>query len=237
MRIAKTVGALIIVACATNDAPIPPDSPRGDTTASLAVVDSGAPRFVPRDEANASFREFRARAMEALARKDTAFLFGILAPEIKNTFGGDDGIEGFKRVWTMNEPESPVWTALARVLSMGGQQATDSNFTAPYVYAFWPDSIDAFGHVAVVDDAVVREQPDPAARALGTASNSILRFKDWKGLGQGGVAADSTWAQVQLPGGASGWIRGAEVYSPVSWRAMFIKRGDQWLMIFFVAGD
>jgi len=162
----------------------------------------------------------------------------MLAPEIRNTFGGDDGIAGFRRVWKMDEPNSDVWTALKRVLTMGGRQATDSQFTAPYVYAFWPDSMDAFEHVAVTGDSVrVHDAPAPDSRVLGGAHHSILKFREWRGLPRSGVAADTTWARVVLPNADSGWIRGASVYSPVSWRAMFVWRDGRWLMLLFVAGD
>jgi hypothetical protein len=204
----------------------------------LALADSGSPKLLPRDEANDSFQAFRARTLEALARKDTAYLYGMLAPEIRNTFGGDDGIEGFRRIWNMDEPESPVWTALSRVLLMGGQQSSDSSFVAPYVFAFWPDSMDAFDYIAVVSDSArVYDGPSPDARTLGVAARSILRVSEWNGQPSSGGPGDSTLAQVQLPSGAGGWLHGADVYSPISWRAMFVRRAGQWLMILFVAGD
>lgn len=226
-------------ACSQGDSTVPSDSATADSATPVAALDGGAPELEPRDEASPSFREFRARTLEALARRDTTYLFGMLAPEIRNTFGDDDGIAGFRRVWNMDEPaNSQVWTALTRVLNMGGQQATDSTFTAPYVHAFWPDSIDAFEFVAVIRaDARIHESPGGDTPARGSASHSILPIKAWHGLGESGVAADSTWAQVELPGGTTGWMRGVDVYSPVSWRAMFVKRGDRWSMIFFVAGD
>ena len=124
------------------------------------------------------------------------------------------------------------------VLTLGGQQPTDSQFTAPYVYAFWPDSMDPFAHVAVIgDSARVHLSPAPDSRVLGGALHSILTFRDWKGLPASGVAADTSWAKVLLPNADSGWIRGASVYSPIGWRAMFVRRGGRWLMIFFVRGD
>lgn len=237
--VAGLIPVVVTLACSRTDSTVKADSTRLDSAVSETAIDSGAPKLEPRDEANASFQEFRARTLAALARKDTAYLYGMLAPEIKNTFGDDDGVEGFRRIWRMeNAAGSSVWTALSRVLSMGGQQPTDSNFTAPYVYAFWPDSMDSFGFVAVTkSDGRVYESPAESSPVKGIASHSILRFKNWQGLGESGVAADSSWAQIELPGGATGWMRGADVYSPVSWRAMFMKRGDRWLMIFFVAGD
>ena len=238
MRSSTLLCLLLLAACAKEDTVSESDSARPDSAVVIAIVDSGAPKLLPRDEANESFRQFRSDALRALASRDTAFLHGMLAPEIKNSFGGDDRIAGFRRMWKTDDPNSDVWTALIRVLTMGGQQPTDSQFTAPYVYAFWPDSMDAFEHVAVIGDSVrVHAAPAPDSRVLGAALHSILKFKDWRGLPASGVAADTTWAKVLLPNADSGWIRGASVYSPIGWRAMFVRRGGRWLMIFFVRGD
>lgn len=238
MKTSMRFAALVVLACTSGDVAVERDSPVTDTAATVIMVDSGAPVLRPRDEANESFQAFRSDALRALAQHDTAFLYRLIAPEIRNTFGGDDGVEGFRRIWKMDTPGTDVFTALMRVLTMGGQQSSDSQFVAPYVYAFWPDSLDAFGHVAVTGDTVrVLEAPLANARVLGAASNSILKFKEWKGMPASGVASDTTWAQVQLPDGSTGWIRGASVYSPVSWRAFFVRRDNRWWMIFFVAGD
>lgn len=103
--------------------------------------------FPPIDQADASFRAFRTELLAALSRRDTAYVYSIIAPEIKNTFGGDDSIAGFKRIWDLKDPNSKFWPTLTHVLQMGGK-LQDSTFVAPYVYAFWPDSVDAFEYVA-----------------------------------------------------------------------------------------
>jgi hypothetical protein len=238
MSALRVIGVLLLAACVKEEVTHESDSSRPDSAAVTTMVDSGAPKLLPRDEANESFREFRNNALRALASRDTTFLYGILAPEIKNSFGGDDSVSGFRRLWETDKPNSDVFTALIRVLTMGGQQTTDSQFTAPYVSAFWPASIDAFEHVAVIGDRVrVHEAPVPDSRVVGGAMHSILRLREWRGLPASGVAADTTWAKVLLPNADSGWIRGASVYSPVGWRAMFVQRGGRWLMIFLVRGD
>lgn len=238
MRGTLALIALALAACAGDDERAGADSSGTESTATYALIDSSALKLLPRDEANDSFRAFRSRALGAFARRDTAFLHAMLAPEIKVSFGPENGSDEFKRMWKTHAPDSDVWTALMRVLTMGGEQTSDSQFVAPYVYAFWPDSVDAFEHVTVIGDSVrVLESPTTDARVLGAALNSILKLIQWNGLPESGVATDTTWAQVQLPGGGSGWIRGASVYSPVSWRAMFVRRGERWQMVFFVAGD
>ena len=68
----------------------------------------------------------------------------------------------------MEQGNSEVWSALTRVLRMGGKLGGDSTFVAPYVYAFWPDSIDAFEYVAVVTpNTPAREEPDRARPPIG----------------------------------------------------------------------
>lgn len=238
LRAFLSISALVVSACSRGEVADQGDSNQVDSVA-VATIDSGAPKLLPRDEANESFREFRTQLLDALSRKDTTFLYGILDPVIKNSFGGDEGIDGFKRIWEMDSTaESRVWAALTRVLSMGGQQADDTIFVAPYVHVWWPDSIDAFEHVVVTGSSVkVHEQPLAEARVLGTVNHSILRIREWKNLSPDGVPADSIWANVQLPSGVQGWIQSRDVYSPVSWRAMFVRHGARWVMVFFVAGD
>jgi hypothetical protein len=204
----------------------------------LPRVDSNAPKLLPIDQADASFRSFRDSALKALSRRDTSFLYSILTPDIKNSFGGDDSIAGFKRIWRMDVPSSGVWSALSRVLRMGGKLAADSTFTTPYVYAFWPDTVDAFDYVAVTaSDAPFHAQPNSGSTVMGTLSHAILKLEEWRNLDESGVATDTTWAHLALPDGGTGWVKGVDVYSPIGWRAFFVKRNGRWLMQLFVAGD
>jgi hypothetical protein len=202
------------------------------------AMDSGAPPLLPSDDANDSFRMFREQALEAFARQDTAFLFRMVAEEIRTTFGPGGGIDDFKEMWGPEEPASGAWATLTRLLRLGGKHTADTMFVAPYVYASWPDSIDAFTHVAVTSaEATVHEAPNAQSAILGTASHSILRVQEWTGVSELPTVADTSWARVQLSGNRSGWLRGTDVFSPVGWRAAFARRDGVWVMILLVAGD
>ncbi len=238
LRLASLAFAL---ACARQDAERQTHEARDTTairTSALPLIDSGLPRLEPRDEANASFREFREKALAALAGRDTTFLHAIVAAEIRTSFGGGGGLADFRKMWKTSDPSSTIWAVLTRVLEMGGQLSSDSVFMAPYVYAFWPDSIDAFSHVAVTTaDALVHARPDTASQASGTASHSILRALEWSTVPGDAVPSDTSWVRVEGSDRRSGWIRTADVYSPVSWRAQFMRRSNRWVMILLVAGD
>jgi hypothetical protein len=197
----------------------------------------GLPKLLPVDQADAGFAAFRTEVLAALQRKDTTYLFGLLVPEVKNTFGGDDSIAGFRRLWKPADPQSQIWEALRRALSMGGKM-TDSTFSFPYVYAFWPDSIDAFAHVAITGENVtVHEDADEQAPVIASLSHDIVPVDSWQKLGEPGVATRESWAQIKLPGDRTGYVNGLNAYSPVSWRGFFQKRDGRWKLIFFVAGD
>lgn len=231
------VGAL---ACTGRDEAQPPDSSPGTDSAAARTpaIDSGAPRLEPRDEANASFREFRERLLAALARRDTAFLHGIVSPDIRTSFGANGGINDFKTMWKTADSSSAVWDTLDRLLRMGGKHSSDSMFYAPYVYAFWPDSIDAFSYVAVTGiNVAVHAERQSQSQVLGTATHSILKVVQWTGVPGDVIPSDTSWVRVELPDRRSGWMTVGDVYSPVSWRAAFARRGDHWVMILFVAGD
>jgi hypothetical protein len=161
----------------------------------------------------------------------------MLAPAIKIGFGGGDGIAGFKQLWQPSNAESLIWDVLTRALSMGGK-LTDSTFVFPYVYAFWPDSIDAFEHVAITGENVLaHEDADEQSPAVATLNHDIVAVENWQGLGDKGVPTRASWVQIKLPSGSTAFVNGTSAYSPVSWRGFFEKRGGRWVLTMFVAGD
>ena len=75
----------------------------------LAATTLGQERFVrPVDEGtrDASFAEFRKKAIAAAERKDVKYILSILDPHIKSSFGGHDGIGDFKSFWKIKDKNS-----------------------------------------------------------------------------------------------------------------------------------
>jgi hypothetical protein len=244
--IARTalVGCLLLAACgrASEENALPADRTAAGGSAAVSARplppgDSGARKLLPVDQADRSFAAFRDSLLTALQRRDTTFLYAILAPEIKNSFGGDDSIAGFRRIWNMENPgSSQVWDALTRVLKLGGHMQGET-FIAPYVFSAWPNDVDAFEHVAVTAANVpAYASPDPNAERVATLSHSILRLEQFPEPGDG-VPSSRSFARVRLPDGRSVWVSTAHLYSPVGWRAFFEKRAGRWVMTLFVAGD
>ena len=198
------------------------------TTGSLAAA--GA-QLLPVDEASRrpDFFSFRAGVQRAIAQRDPAALLAIVHPQIRNSFGDDDGIDTFRRMW-IDTPESGIWNELGTVLALGGSFHDDDTFVAPYVYSKWPDPFDAFEHVAVIGaDVRVRAKPSVDAPALSSVSFVILPVA--------APADTADWRAVRLDGGGTGYVASRYARSPVDYRAVFRFASGQWKMVTFVAGD
>jgi hypothetical protein len=189
--------------------------------------------LLPVDEAAAlpDFFSFRARLMQAVARRDASALLEIVDPAIKNGFGGDDGKAAFERQWQPTSADSKVWETLAAVLALGGRRSGDEGFTAPYVFAAWPDGVDGFEHVAVIGDRVrVRRSASTDAEEIAFVSFAVLR------RGRDDQAPEA-WTPVIAPDGRAGYISSQYVRSPIDYRAFFTKKDGRWRMVMLLAGD
>lgn len=201
---------------------------------------TGAPQLMPVDEAakDPSFARFRADLIEALQREDKKALLAVIADHIKVDFGGGEDRAAFIRHWELDGTGagSPVWSELQRILRLGGTFGAENQFWAPYVFSKWPESIDAFEHVAAVGPRVfVRDAPDDNAKPIATLDHHIVRIAQGDPMRGGNQSA--AMRKVVLPDGREGWVAEDEVRSPIDYRAAFEKRDGKWKMTLLVAGD
>jgi hypothetical protein len=76
--------------------------------------------------------------------------------DIKNSFGGNGGVEEFKQMWNLEQEDSRVREELAKVLGLGGTFDRSGAFTAPYTFSRWPAGTDPYGFVAIIGKDVGR---------------------------------------------------------------------------------
>jgi hypothetical protein len=222
---------IVFLACAA-----PPEAPK-QTATTTTTATTAAPaakplaitptcvdapnRLCPHDEAAAdpSFLQFRDRMLEAVAQKDEAKLKTFIDPKIRTSFGDGGGIASFK----------PKWDELDSILKLGGAFRGADSFWAPYVYASWPEAVDAFTHVAAIRSGVPLHE---------TASESapVVTRVDWEIL-EVNPQKDAAWFHVRTSEGKKGWVVAADVRSPIGLRAGFSKQSGQWKMNALVAGD
>lgn len=192
-----------------------------------------AEQLPPVDEARLQpdFFTFRARLLAALARRDAPALLAIVDRDIKNSFGGNDGIAEFEKAWELDQPDSRLWETLTTVLALGGTFNADGWFTAPYVFSTWPDNVDGFEHVAILGNGVrVRAEPNLTSDTIDSLSFAIVP------LG-GSIGITEEWIAVRLPNGREGYVARPFVRSSLDYRAIFAKTSGQWRMKILIAGD
>ena len=190
--------------------------------------------FQPVDDgaADAGFAAFRDTLRATVARRDTAALVATVADGARLSFGdAAGGPEGFRAMWFEGTPPDgePVWVVLSRVLG-AGSVGEDGAVTVPYVFGAWPDSVDAFTHVAVVGaDIEARVAASDTARVAALVSHAILATD---GQAVGG------FVPVRLPGGAAAFVPEASAMSPVGYRATFFPDdAGVWKLQMLLAGD
>lgn len=198
-------------------------------------------RLLPVDEASrdASFKTFRDKLIAAVRRRDAKYVLSVVDPNIKNGFGGDDGIANFRKRWNLNARSSELWNELLFVLTHGGAFQTEGDgktFTAPYMFSNFPDNLDAFEYSAVTENRVgLYAKPSTASRLVANLSYHLVKVDFQNSVKN--KADEYAWLKVTTLGGKTGYAQEKFVRSSVDYRAAFEKKRGQWKMVFFLAGD
>ena len=177
---------------------------------------------------DASFATFR----DSL-RAVTAALLAVVAPDARLSFGdAPGGPDGLRQMWLGAAPPpdahgATLWTVLGGLLDGGGVDE-DGAVTVPAAAALWPDTLDAFSHVAVTGERV-------PARASPT-DTTVVAYLRRVYLPVTAPAADGLWP-VRLPDGRGAVVATTDATSPVGYRATFWDDGDGWRLRSFLHGD
>lgn len=189
-------------------------------------------KLLPKDEAarNPELFAFRARLQAAVARHDAEAVLATVDPNVKNSFGGNDGITEFRRTWRLPGGESELWGVLGSLLALGGAFQNENTFVAPYVFTEWPENVDPFEHVAVLGtDVRVRAAPSLDSPVLTALSFDVVRRA---GASQGGE-----WTAVRLRDGRTGYVASRFLRSQIDYRAFLSRQSGQWRLVLLLAGD
>lgn len=213
--------------------------------AALAILQATAGaaqvgRLLPTDDAarNPDLFAFRAQLQTAVARHDAAAVLEMVNPQIRTTFGDENGMAAFRKQWRPEAADSPLWAELGTLLALGGSFQDADNFVAPYVFSRWPEAFDSFEHAAVIGSGVrVRSAPGLQSGVLGKLGFDIIRLSS-AGRQKLSAAQAKEWTAVQLRDGRTGYVASRFVRSPVGYRAFLSRKaGGPWRLTLLVAGD
>lgn len=209
----------------------------------LSSVAAQERKLLPVDEGkrDPSFSAFRQRLVRAVEMRDAKFVLSAVDRDVKNGFAGEDGFENFKKQWKLHNPKSPFWDELMFLLVSGGafqKGAENKTFWAPYVYAVFPENLDAFEYAALIAPNVkLRAKPQAAARVVADLSYNVVKV-DYNNSVKDRANADRyAWVKIETLGGRKGFVPAKTLRSPIDYRAAFEKKKGVWKMTVFLAGD
>jgi hypothetical protein len=190
------------------------------------------PRLPPVDQCAASpgFSAYRAELDDAVARQDVSKLLSLTDPDVLLSFGEEKGHADLRRIWALDQPEkSGVWKELAEVLRLGCV-LDGGTAIAPSLAHDIPDGYEIYDVlVAVRPGSPLRASADDTAAAVAKLDWDLLEVESWD--------ETTNWVKVRLKDGRAGFVRAAEVRSPIDYRATFENKGGSWRMTIFIAGD
>jgi hypothetical protein len=201
-------------------------------------------RYVrPVDEAkkDASFLAFRTKLIDAARRRDAKYVLSIVDPNIRVSFGLEDGIKDFKKMWKIENPNSKFWDEFLLVLTNGGKftrEGRNTDFSAPYTFMNFPDDLDSFDYKAIFGNNVnLRARPDLSAQVVTQLSYNVVKVDYENSVEDKNSEGEYLWLKVETLGGKKGFVKSEFVRGPVDYRAIFEKKSGRWKMTAFIAGD
>ena len=209
----------------------------------LAAAVFGQEKFIkPVDDAklDPAFLTFRTRLIAAIDRKDAKYMLSIVDPNIKNGFGGEDGVVKFRKGWKLESPKSEFWAEFSKVIKNGGSFIGEgrnkmNHFAAPYIFSNWPEDVDSYEHSVIFgSDVNLRKSPSTDTEIVSRLSHNIIQVVNDIPTSDGKT---SEWVKIRTLGGLSGYVKSDFVRSSTDYRAGFEKKRGVWKMTYFLAGD
>lgn len=224
----------------------------------LPLFGQGQAKLYPKNEVykDSSLTEFVCRLQYAIFKKDKSYLLSVVDKDIKNSFGGDDGIEEFKQMWDLDNPNSGIWLLLSKLISLGGNfhaheegSISHDQFEFPYVFGLdLPnESLDYFTIMAITGTQVnVREKPDLRSKVLGQLSYDLVTVDyeksappfNEKKVEHLTYIGDKEWYFITtLDKKLSGYVYWDYAWSPLDYRMILLKKNGKWKITCLIAGD
>jgi hypothetical protein len=191
-------------------------------------------KLPPADQCSAEpgFGAFKESLKQAAEHRDGDALLALLAPDVLVNFGGETGRDAFARQWDL-KAGSPheLWQQLTEILALGCAR-TGSTLVMPSLAEQFESDGDeeAFEKLIVISPAAeLRAQP--------AADSARIQMLSWDVVTGVDRRREDHWVKVRLADGREGWIARRLVRSPLDYRVVIEKRGGQWIITAFVAGD
>jgi hypothetical protein len=179
------------------------------------------------------FNRVRRQLERVVEARDMDGLLSLTSDDVRASFGGRSGREGFTDFWTAApEDRELLWTELRSALRLGCAQAKDGEgkpYRAIPGMFVTGDDLDGFSTWVALPGAVLRRQAN-------ASSPAEMRLPAWTVLTEVDHVGGS-WIQVRTPKGRGGYVSREQARSLLDYRIIFGRRDGEWRITAFVAGD
>jgi hypothetical protein len=217
-----------------------------NVTGEAETIDFQKFQLMPSDDSasDKDFSQFISKFKKDVKNKNIEALKKSIAPDISYTFGDEDGIKGFLKIWKLdkNPKNSEFWGEMDKILSMGSAYYNEekTSHAYPYLFVTFPPDYDSYEYAAVTGRKVnVRKVPSSKSPVVKTLDYEIVKPinvesdpKKEKIDGYTGI-----WVNVMTAGGNTGYIFSRYLHSPIGYRAIFEKQAKGWMLTAFISGD
>lgn len=156
--------------------------------------------------------------------KDTAGLQRLCAADV---ITGIDSPAGPAEL--AKKMQAGGWAHLQTVLGLGAARY-EKGFAMPFLFAKFPENLEAFEHVVTVRaGAVLRSAGRADAAVVCPLDYDILKVEDARPV--------KGWIQAARLDGPKGWVAEADVRSTGAERIFFEKKSGAWKITAWAAGD
>jgi hypothetical protein len=201
-------------------------------------------RLLPRDEykKDSSLSAFVEKLKIAIRSKNKQYILSVLDKDIRNSFGGNDGIEEFKQMWTFNSSNSELWKTMEGIINYGGVFNTTKDsrlqFVFPYIFKLDLKNSDDYFSVMVVTVAKlkVKEKPELNSKTVGELSYDVV-WIEYSDEFKPKLEVEG-WTYIRtLDTKIIGYVQSEYLYSPIGYRMFLGKIDNKWRITTLVAGD
>ena len=142
-------------------------------------------QFKPIDESkkDKSLMAFTAKLKKAVENKSERELIALLDKNVNLSFGGDHGINDFKKMWHPEKSTSELWPLLKKMIDLGGVfiDKENSSFVYPYIFNIKlpNDTMDVFSsYVAIGEKVFVYKTPSLKGSYISALSYDLITGQD-----------------------------------------------------------
>ncbi|WP_143171144.1 SH3 domain-containing protein [[Phormidium ambiguum] IAM M-71] len=191
------------------------------------------------------FSQFRQSFLNAVKRRDEAFIRGLITPRTQSF-----NLENY----ALEDENSPFWTQVEKAVNTGctlevttkvTQQETENEiWVCPKTFGKQIYDSDWQTQVAILGDRVnIRAEPKTTSTIIGIVSKELLQFdlESYQNLSETErelVNQFDGWTPVILKNGKRGWIQNNfAYYQPRDYRISFIRFDGQWRLRYLLTGN